>query len=508
MSPNLLPNHREISVIAKGASIVFVGTIIGTALRYIFELLVARNLKPELFGVFFLGFTIFKILERITTVGLNNGVLRYVAIFKGMGDESRIKGTILLSLRIVFGVGAVISFLTIIFSHKISLSLFNEANLAPVLKIFALGIIFTALTEILVFSIQAFQIMKYKVLVRMILEPGTMILFVLLFFIIGLKLKAALFAHLLSLILGTILAFNFLKKVFPLIRNKIRPIFEIKELILFSWPLFFTGFLDLFIVQINTLMLGYYKTSQEVGIYGAAQRTAFLIPIVLNSFNAIFAPMIADFYHRKEIEKLEDLFKTVTKWIFTISLLIFLITVILAKDILSLWGEKYKEGALCLIIICCSQLINCATGSVGFVIMMTGRTIINLINNLAVFSIIALLNFHFIPELGILGAALSLGIAISIINIIRLIEVYAILKIHPYKIDFYKPILAGIGATFSLLAFNHLLNLSIHDLLPRLFVSSLFIVVLYLTILFSLGMDEREKVILNKILNKVIKLSP
>ncbi|MFQ6082620.1 MAG: hypothetical protein ACE5WD_04575 [Candidatus Aminicenantia bacterium] len=42
----------EITTIAKGAGVVFLGTTVGTGLKYIFELTVARNLGPKLFSVF------------------------------------------------------------------------------------------------------------------------------------------------------------------------------------------------------------------------------------------------------------------------------------------------------------------------------------------------------------------------------------------------------------------------------------------------------------------------
>ena len=143
----------EITTIAKGAGIGFIGTIIGTGLKYLFELIIARNLGARLFGVFFLGFTIFKLLERVSTLGLHNGVLRYVSLFRGVGDKERMKGTILLSFKIVFIVGTAIAFLMIVFSQSISKNIFHQSHLSLVLKIVAIGVIFTAVTEISVFSI-------------------------------------------------------------------------------------------------------------------------------------------------------------------------------------------------------------------------------------------------------------------------------------------------------------------------------------------------------------------
>ena len=80
--------------------LVFIGMLIGSGLKYNYELIVARNLGPELFGLFFLGVAVFRIAEIISTFGLHRGVVRYVALFHGEKDAHRVKGTILLACQL------------------------------------------------------------------------------------------------------------------------------------------------------------------------------------------------------------------------------------------------------------------------------------------------------------------------------------------------------------------------------------------------------------------------
>lgn len=505
MDKNSYPQipHSDVIRIAKGAGTVFAGTIIGVILKYLFEVIIANHLGPELFGVFFLGITIFKVLERVSIFGLHNGVLRYVAMFHGTGDENKIKGTILLGIRIVFFTSTILSILIFLFSDSISLRFFNEMRLSSVLKILILGLIFSALTEIFVFATQAFQVMKYKVLVRMVFEPSIRLVFLVFFFILGSKIFGAALAYLISLVSGTALGFYYLNKLFPFIKKiKLHPVYETKRILSFSWPLFFVGFFYVFIVQISTIMLGYFKTAHDVGIFGAAQRTAFLIPIILDSFNSIFAPMIADLYNRGKIDRLEKLFKVVTRWIFSISFLLFLILFFSAESVLSLWGKEYTEGALCLIILCCAQLINCGVGSSGFIIMMTGRTKISLFNTLAVFGMIVGLNFLLTPDYGAVGAALSLGISIGIINIVRIVEVYLLLKIHPYSLDYIRPLVAG-GVTLIIMILGKTVTFGIENDLYVSLIKSFIILFTYVLILVKLGINKEDSLILEQVRDKL-----
>jgi O-antigen/teichoic acid export membrane protein len=497
-------NRVEISSIVRGAGTVFFGTILGVGLKYLFELIVAKELGAELFGVFFFGFSIFKILERLAALGLNNGVLKFVSLFKGENDEPRIKGTVILSLKAVLLAGTILAIGLITLSHGISSQFFPGKNIDLILIVFAVGVIFTAMTEIFVFTTQAFQIMTYKVLVRRIIEPGISLLLLFFFLLLGWQIFGATLAFVIALAIGTICAFFFMRKVIPYITKKTpESIFETKKIMSFSWPLFFVGFFDLINNYINTLMLGYFKTSTEVGIYGATWRTAFIIPIILDSFNSIFAPVISDLFNRKENKKLEDLFKIVARWIFTISLPVTIVLIFFSSEILSVWGQEYTLGATSLIIICLAQLINCTTGSVGFVLMMTGHTKINLINNFIGLLLAVSLNLWLIPRYGVLGAALSLGTVLAIINIIRLIEVYILFKIHPYRVQFYKPILsAGIALFF--LFFGSKLFLHSPHVLLTIALGSLLFLGAYILVLSLLGLEEEDQIILKKIKERVM----
>jgi len=495
----------EITTIAKGAGIVYFGTFLGIGLKYVFELLIARNLGPALFGIFFLGFSIFKVLERISTVGLHNGVLRYVSIFKSVGDKARIKGTILLSLKIVTAFGLLIFIVMTIFSPKISINIFNKSDLSSILPLFAAVVIFSVITEIFIYSTLAFQTTKYKVLVRMIFEPAARILLVIIAFLMGWKFLGAVFAFGISLIAGMGLAFLCLSRLFPAFNQKsLKPIYETKDILNFSWPLFFVGFFNIALVQINTLLLGYFREAPEVGIYGAAFRTAFLIPISLESVNAIFAPIISELYSKKEIQKLENLFKVATKWIFTISFPLFLYLVFYAESILRIWGKEYAIGSICLVILCVGQLINCSVGSVGYIITMIGRSKINLANIAAILLFNIIMNIILIPKYGIIGAAISVTASLVLINIIRLMEVFIILKIHPYRWDFVKPLFAG-GVAILMVFVTKLFDLNFKNSLLSLVLGFLLFLFVYSGSLFLSGIEKEDRFILDKVKKSITR---
>jgi O-antigen/teichoic acid export membrane protein len=266
----------------------------------------------------------------------------------------------------------------------------------------------------------------------------------------------------------------------------------------FSWPLFFVYFSGFLILYTDTLMIGYFKTSQDVGIYSVAHRTALLIGIAIASFNSIFAPIISDLYNRHKQRELEKLFKIVTKWIFSFSLPVFLIIVFFAKSILGIFGQEFTPGTKCLIILCIGWIIHSAVGSVGIMISMIGRPKINLLNVSSVLILNIILNLILIPEYGIVGAALATTLSISIIRIISLFEVYLILRIHPYQADILKPMAAGGIALFFLIFMKK--NISwMNDGLSAIGIGSFILLAIYAIGLYLLGIGEEDKMVLNNI---------
>jgi hypothetical protein len=96
---------------------------------------------------------------------------------------------------------------------------------------------------------------------------------------LGLGVVGAAWGWVLAIIVMPFLAFYFLeKKVFPIFKTKVKAISVDKELFTYSFPLLFAGIAGLVMgwTWTDTLMLGYFTSSTNVGIYNAALPTAQL----------------------------------------------------------------------------------------------------------------------------------------------------------------------------------------------------------------------------------------
>lgn len=486
-------NERHLLKIGANAGIAGIGDVAATALAYLSAILITRFIGPELYGIFLLASILISIGAMFSKIGLSRGLLRFVALYKGQKDDGRIKGVIVSATGISFLLSLLVGAALFISSGFISTRVFDKPQVGLVVRLLAFTLPLVVVGNGWRCGIQGFQIIKYRVYIEKLIQPALRLLLLAILFLVGFRLIGVVLATILTSISGFLLSFHYLAKVFPFHKRQIKATFENRRLIQFSTPLLFQEVLNFLILHIDTLMIAHFLLSSNVGIYGAVVRVSTLVAVVLTAFNSIFAPMISELYGKGDLAAIEALFKTVTKWVLSLALPVFLILVFFAKPVMAIFGPAFSVGAPCLILLCIAQLINAGVGSVGLMLTMTGRPKVNLLNSAILCVLNIILNYVLIPKYGILGAAAATGASIAIINVLRLAEVYHFLGIHPYKLSILKPVAAG-AVSILLVA---LLRVLLHaDGVWSSGLLMLGLVGTYIALLTLFGLDEEDALVL------------
>ncbi len=494
--------EKELSTVAKGAGIAFTGKVSGTGLKYITQIIIARLLGTKLFGIYALGLVVYEVAELISRMGLHLGAVRYVSIYKGRGELQKLKGILVQSICFPFLGGTILGSAIFVSSELIAQNVFGKPELALVLRIFAVSLPFWASTIVIARATTGFQTTKYLVYIKEYIQPFANLIFVILLCLIGLSLFGVTSAWVLSFIVGFVAALYLIKRIFPpILQKNIKPIFETRQLIKFSLPLAFGDLMLLLLLRIDTMLIGYFRTSSEVGIYRSASQTAILLLIFFISFNNIFAPMIADIINKGDRERMRQLFKTVARWNFALTLPLFIVVGINAKNILRLFGPDFTAGWLPLIILGAGQLLNSSAGALSYMLIMSGHQYQKLSGDFAIVITNLILNIILIPRWGLTGAAVATSISIVAVNLIRMIQVYLILRVHAYSWGYLKII--GVGALSALIGFLLRGSLKTEHYLLLLAAVSGIIIVVYVLLTWSVGFEEADKMILKKIRQKI-----
>jgi O-antigen/teichoic acid export membrane protein len=436
---------RETLKVATGAGTILVGRVLSGAIHYAYAVIIANVLGAKSFGAFMLALTIINLAAVFSSLGLESGVVRFVSLYNGIGDRERVKGTIVQSLVLSFLLGALTAALLYFAGAPLLARLFDKPEIGPIIKLLVLSLPFLSLLAIAVASTQGFQLMRYTVYGRDLFWPLSNLLLVFVLMAVGYELGAVTAAYVASTVLAAGLSLDYVRRVFPEMTGT-SAVYETKRLLRFSIPLILSVLLNFVIMWTDTLMLGRFRPSEDVGIYNAAMKTAMLTSVVLVSFNSIFAPMISNLSNLGKMQMLEGLFKIVTKWINTISVAVFLLIVLLSSEILTLFGQDFVMGRSPLLVLATAQLVNAGVGSVALMLAMTGRQNLVMYITSGVCALNILLNYLLIPPYGMLGASLATGASVILMNLLFLLAVYRLLRMHPYNARFFKSIAFGLVA--------------------------------------------------------------
>ena len=476
-SRNNFPFNKSLQTIAKGAGIVLLGTVIGRVFGYLSRMVIARFLGADDYGLIALGFAVMSIVATLSLVGMQSGIVRYVSFYKGKEDLGRIKGTIISSLKITLPLSLVLTFIVFWYANWISIHVFHDANLAPVIRIFSIGIPFFVLAQNFLSATVGFQEVKYRVYTENIFKEPLKLLAIVVFLLLGFDVIGAAWGWVLAIIVMPFLAFYFLeKKVFPIFKTKVKAISMDKEILYFSFPLLFAGIAGLVMGWTDTLMLGYFTTSTDVGIYNAALPTAQLIRSIPAAFAVIFFPVVSGLYARNKIEDLRRTYNAVTKWMLALIFPVFLLTVLFPEQIIKiLFGTEYIAGATALSILVFGFVFYATVGPTGAILQTYGRTKVVMMNTYIGAMMNFLLNLLLIPTYGITGAAIATGISSSLLYILNFLFVYRIAKIQPFRLSHLKIIFASLIAVFVVYSMTkYVIGVSPFVLIPMLFVFLLF----------------------------------
>ncbi len=449
--------QSEVSGAASAAGIVGIGGVIGNILKYGCNFLIQYGFGPALYGLYTLSLSLVNLISSILNLGLDDAMVRYVAIYRGNKQPRPIKGLILFctalagiaglvgALALLIFTPRLVGFWTLLRPNQAGSNKDTLAKMVPLLQIMAPLIPLLCMQVIWFAGLRGFKAFKLRVLATNLGQPTLQLLLlfaVLLFFrnILGVAL-----ALLISTLFSVILTLNFLFRQLGKVATPAREEYRLREWLTFATLNFLTAIIDTVLDSIDTLLLATFGIPKiQLGLYGASIRLSQFIALPLASLNNVFAPTIAELHSKGETERLETMFKVVTKWSITFSLPIFLVLVLFSRYLLSLSGGDFVAAWPLVIAFALGNLLNASTGSVGYMLLMTGYNRLSFINSLVAVAVNIVLGIILTPRYGAMGTAIATGSAIMALNVMRLLQVRLILKMQPYRLDTLKPFGAGL----------------------------------------------------------------
>ena len=320
------------------------------------------------------------------------------------------------------------------------------------LKIFAATIPFFTLMRVLISIFRGFDDVKPTVYFRDILTNLLFLLLLLGVTFLVLPFYWVFYAYLVSLGISCFLLITYTMKRLPSpvkISNLtlIKPV--TRELLVFSLPLLGATVLELIIGWADTLMLGLFKASREVGLYNVASPLANFISAPLLAVGLIYLPITSGLYAQGLLSEVRRNFSVLTKWLCSATLPLFLVMFLFPETVLSfLFGSNYAPAANALRILSLGFIISNLLGPNRVTLIAMGKSQFTMWATLATAVLNIGLNAVLIPPLGIEGAAIASTVALVSINLIISWKIYSLGRIQSLSKNLVKPTLASLALIF------------------------------------------------------------
>jgi O-antigen/teichoic acid export membrane protein len=489
--------ESDASWLARGSTVVLIGGCLGQALGFCSQILLARLLGPADFGLYGIGWTLFRLVGPFATLGLNAGVI-YSASLASPADTGRRRDVLVQSVSLGILAGTLIGGIAYLSAPWLCADVFGKSALTRVIRGFALALpLLTGLTVASAATKLSLS-MTYSTVVEGLIQPGLNLLFlVAALYFLDRGLMGAIAATTFSYALSLLAALFFVWILFSrILRSSARMQSYLSELLGFSVPASIAGSFVNLINRVDRLVIGAFLPAREVGIYQAASQTSTVFDIVPNIFNSVVAARVSDLCSRRELDRLEELYKLGAKWSFYLTMPLFLVVCAAPSGIMNiLYGVHYQEGAWPLLVMCLGLMSDAVIGAASPILIFSGnQKLAGSISSSALIGAIAL-NFLLVPRLGMLGGAISTALAEAGMLCGLLIAVKMRLNLWPYDRRCLKGLVAAGCAALALAVLRIVVGASTQPLLiQRLLVAG----VVFWLVLFLLGLDPEDKAFLSR----------
>lgn len=446
----LVQFRDKVAHVSRQSMVFFLGTVFTTLSGYLFKVYLARTLGAESLGIYTLGMTLVGLLGLFAAFGLPQAITRFVAISVAQSDHRSLAQILARSLMLLLIGNLIIGGLILCFGPRIATRLYHSPILANCTWMFALLMVLGALNCFLGQALGGHgEVARRTVITNFVGSPVVMLVSILCI-TQGLGLRGYIAAQLLGALLVLGLLGRSVLRLLPDIRQLlIWPLPKLPApMVSFSAAVFVIQGLEYVLAQGDKIILGIYLDPRHVGVYSVATAIVVFVPIILQSVNQIFSPVIADLYTHQNHALLLRLYQSLTKWVTGLTIPLAMVLFIFAGPLMRVFGTEFESGWLILVIGTAGQLINCGVGSVGFLLLMSGnqRRLLRIEAVMAVSTIS--LDLYLIPRCGLVGAAIAGAIITALTNCWALYEVRRLLGLWPYNRTYWT-LLAPSAATIA-----------------------------------------------------------
>ncbi|NHX38168.1 MULTISPECIES: flippase [Haloarcula] len=436
------------TAVGKAGILVLLGTALGMLSSFIFRITLSNNISKSAFGTVILFLSLINIIAIPTVFGLREGIVKYLSN-SDLASKER-DSIITFSLVIVTTSSLIVALIGIVFADNISVWLFDNTD-TTIVYILLASLPIYGLNKLFKGILRGFMSSKNFIKHSKIVEPLSLLTIAIPLSYLSSKtdwiVLGVFFSYVITLMYG----------IFITIRSGWSPGLNIDfnyGLLSFSFPLMISSSVFILLSQFDKVAIGYYMSSEFIGIYEVAVTIAMLLGLFRTGFGFLLYPKITELISIGNEKKISKIYNNSTKWILALTTPAFVAICIRPHFLIRAFGEHYSVGTIreLLIILGFGLFINAVVGPNGEALLGFGKSKTIMVYNIISVVINLFLNVILIPIYGLQGAAFASMVGYLSMNILKSGD---LLLNHEIKILSIKSIIMGLsGAVITIYISN------------------------------------------------------
>lgn len=384
---------------------VFLSKSTSQGTLFILNVLIARTLLPESYGLWVTMINTLMLLSQLSDLGINTGYIRFGSTY--LKESTKLRVVHRLVLRIKFYICLAIIVIGLLFSKPLTVWLFKSTEYQLLIILAVIGSFCLSLFGYLVSFLQIKQWFYLLSKIEVVNNLIRVILIVVLLTTGVVKIDIYILIYcLVPLLIYLFCYFKFMRSE-VCVEIEERRLYEnqiAKDLIQFIRWVVISSFSVMLISRIDVYIIQYYYSTYEVGLYGSASQLAMIFPLITTSLTTVLLPKVSQMTQSQELDKyIRSIFK------FIPAIVVFFVLIILfSHDLLSIvYGEQYHGVEDIFRILLFGTIIGTIINPISLVFYAIRKEKVLTILNVIQLLIALALNLILVPKFSIVGAAIA-----------------------------------------------------------------------------------------------------
>ena len=411
---NIFSSDCERARTQRDALLAFAVRIVSAALLYLTQIVLARWIGGEQYGIYVFVWTWVLVLGGMSHLGLNLASIRLAPVYREQADFGHLRGLIR-GVRLSALAGGTTVMIVGIAGVWLLGNRLDSMYVMP-LYLALVCIPLYALTDVQDGIGRGNGWMSIAIVPPYLLRPLLLLAAMLIAHVTGMRLDAATTAGaaiVSTWVTGVLQAFALNRKL-DQTTPRADPQFAFGMWFGMSLPLLVMLSSELLLQNVDILVISRFMTPADAGIYFAAGKTMALIMFVHYAVGSAVAHKFAALNARGDREGLKAFVRDAVNWTFWPSLAGAVLILALGKPLLWLFGPQFETGYPVMSILVLGFLVRSAMGPVEYLLNVLGEQHLCALVLASAAALDIVLNFVLVPIYGLPGAATATAMALAL----------------------------------------------------------------------------------------------